>query len=157
MTKHTPEQVKSRIESILSDMSDHRWLFTANPGHDFTRQEQGKLSFYDTIRLILSMGKGNLSDELVGYFDMDVDSIPCLISRSEPDLPVIQHLKDLWYQVCDPEVALDLFRALTHLFTHDLDGFFPLILVVILPIAAEPVLALDRVILHLAGKSLFTR
>lgn len=90
MTKHTPEQVKSRIESILSDMSDQRWLFTSNPGHDFMRQEQGKLSFYDTMRLILSMGKGNLSDELVGYFDMDVDSIPsasALIQRRHQILP----------------------------------------------------------------------
>ena len=90
MTKHTPEQVKSKIESILSDMSDHRWLFTANPGHDFTQQEQGKLSFYDTMRLILSMGKGNLSDELVGYFDMDVDSIPsasALVQRRQQILP----------------------------------------------------------------------
>ena len=71
-------------------MSDHRWLFTANPSHDFTRQEQGKLSFYDTIRLILSMGKGNLSDELVGYFDMDVDSIPsasALVQRRQQILP----------------------------------------------------------------------
>ena len=71
-------------------MSDHRWLFTANPGHDFTRQEQGKLSFYNTMRLILSMGKGNLSDELVGYFDMDVDSIPsasALVQRRQQTLP----------------------------------------------------------------------
>ena len=38
-------------------MAEHHWLFSKNPGHDFTRQHLGKLSFYDTMRLIISMGK----------------------------------------------------------------------------------------------------
>lgn len=76
MTKHTPEQVKSKLESILSDMSDHHWLFSSRPGHDFSRQGIGKLSFKETMRLILSMGKGTVSDELVDYFKMDPDLIP---------------------------------------------------------------------------------
>ena len=37
MMNTNPEQVKSKLESILSDMSDHHWLFSSRPGHDFSR------------------------------------------------------------------------------------------------------------------------
>lgn len=57
-------------------MAEHFWLFSANPGHDFTRQSNGKLNFNDTMRLILSMGKGTCSDELIDYFNMNSDAIP---------------------------------------------------------------------------------
>ena len=57
-------------------MAEHHWLFSKNPGHDFTRQHLGKLSFYDTMRLIISMGKGSTNDEIMDYFDLDSDLIP---------------------------------------------------------------------------------
>lgn len=72
---HNPEKVKQKIESILSEMSEQHWLFTNRPGRDFMRQNLGKLSFYDTMRLILSMGKEKLSDEIISYFDMDINRI----------------------------------------------------------------------------------
>ena len=53
-------------------MSDHKWLYVTNPGHDFTREDQGKLSFIDTMQLILAMGKGTISDELIDFFNMDL-------------------------------------------------------------------------------------
>lgn len=34
-------------------------------GHDFSRQHLGKLSFYDTMRMIIGMGKGSTSDEIM--------------------------------------------------------------------------------------------
>lgn len=68
--------VKEKLNSIIKDMSSHHWLFTNNPGHDFTRQHLGKLSFYDTVRMIIGMGKGNTDDEIIDYFDMDPDLIP---------------------------------------------------------------------------------
>ena len=71
-----PTNVKGKLNSIISDMSDRHWLFTNNPGHDFTRQHLGKLSFYDTMRMIIGMGKGNTNDEIMDYFDMDPDIIP---------------------------------------------------------------------------------
>ena len=57
-------------------MSDHKWLYVTNPGHDFTREDQGKLSFIDTMQLILAMGKGTISDELIDFFNMDPNLIP---------------------------------------------------------------------------------
>ena len=43
-----PSKVKEKLNSIIKDMADHHWLFTNNPGRDFSRQHLGKLSFYDT-------------------------------------------------------------------------------------------------------------
>lgn len=71
-----PEKVKQKLDSIIMEMAQKPWLFSNNPGHDFMRQNSGKLSFYDTIRMMLTMGKGNTSDEIIDYFDMDPDSIP---------------------------------------------------------------------------------
>lgn len=58
-----PTNVKEKLNSIISDMADHHWLFYKYPGHDFMRQNLGKLSFYDTMRMIIGMGKGNTNDE----------------------------------------------------------------------------------------------
>ena len=52
------ENVKKKMNSIIEEMSDKHWLFSSNPGHDFMRQSLGKLSFADTLRLVLTMGKG---------------------------------------------------------------------------------------------------
>ena len=49
-----PIKCKTKLNSIIQDMSDHHWLFTQNPSHDFSRQHLGKLSFYDTMRSMLS-------------------------------------------------------------------------------------------------------
>ena len=57
-------------------MANHHWLFANRPGHDFMRQNHGKLSFYDTMRLIIGMGKGNTNDEIMDCFDLDSDCIP---------------------------------------------------------------------------------
>lgn len=69
------EIANQTLESILTDMSKKHWLFSNNPGHAFMRQGLGKLDFYNTMRLILSMGKGTTSDEINDYFDLDPDRI----------------------------------------------------------------------------------
>mgnify|MGYP007007781018 CR=1 FL=1 len=71
-----PSNVKEKLNFIISDMASHHWLFANRPGHDFMRQNHGKLSFYDTMRLIIGMGKGNTNDEIMDYFDLDPDRIP---------------------------------------------------------------------------------
>ena len=73
---NSPEIVKETLQKILLTMSDHKWLYVTNPGHDFTREDQGKLSFIDTMQLILAMGKGTISDELIDFFNMDPNLIP---------------------------------------------------------------------------------
>ena len=73
---HYPEKVKQKLLSILKNMSEYYWIFSKNPGHDFMRQDSGKLSFYDTMKLILFMGKSSTNEEIIQYFDMDFDKIP---------------------------------------------------------------------------------
>ena len=58
-----PDIVKQKLQDILSHMAEHSWLYVSNPGHDFTRQHIGKLSFKDTISCILSKG----SDPYTGH------------------------------------------------------------------------------------------
>lgn len=88
--------VKEKLNSILMDMASHHWLFTQNPGHDFSRQHVGKLSFYDTMRLIVGMGKGSTSDEIMDYFDLDPSRIPSQSAfnqrRSQISLSAFEYL-----------------------------------------------------------------
>ncbi|WP_270376631.1 transposase [Mediterraneibacter faecis] len=91
-----PSNVKQKLNSIIADMSEHHWLFSNNPEHDFMRQHQGKLSFYDTIRLIIGMGKGTTNDEIMDYFDMVPDLIPSQSAfnqrRSQISLSAFEYL-----------------------------------------------------------------
>ena len=64
------------MNSIIEEMSDKHWLFSSNPGHDFMRQSLGKLSFADTMRLVLTMGKSTTGTELIRFFNMQHDRIP---------------------------------------------------------------------------------
>lgn len=91
-----PTNVKEKLNSIISDMAEHHWLFSNNPGHDFMRQDLGKLSFYDTMRMIIGMGKGCTNDEIMDYFDLDPDCIPSQSAfcqrRSQISLSAFEYL-----------------------------------------------------------------
>ena len=91
-----PSKVKEKLNSIIKDMADHHWLFTNNPGRDFSRQHLGKLSFYDTMRIIIGMGKGSTSDEIMDYFDLDPALIPSQSAfnqrRSQISLSAFEYL-----------------------------------------------------------------
>ena len=95
-----PSNVKQKLNSIIADMSEHHWLFSNNPGHDFMRQHQGKLSFYDTMRLIIGMGKGTTNDEIIedynkprlidykGYNHMHLNGFVDVISKAFLDIVI---------------------------------------------------------------------
>ena len=91
-----PTNVKEKLNSIISDMAEHHWLFSNNPGHDFMRQDLGKLSFYDTMRMIIGMGKGSTNDEIMDYFDLDPVRIPSQSAfcqrRSQISLSAFEYL-----------------------------------------------------------------
>ena len=59
--------VKQKFNLLLSQMSENRWLYVNHPQSDFTRQDTGKLTFSDTMRLIIGMGKSTTNDECVAY------------------------------------------------------------------------------------------
>ena len=62
-----PELAKKKIESILTNMAENHWLFTNDPGHAFMRQNLGKLDFYNTMRMLLCMGKETTTNEIINY------------------------------------------------------------------------------------------
>ena len=92
-------------------MEKHSFLFVNRPGHDFMRQYSGKLTFGDTMKLILSMGKSTVSNEIINYFDMDVDRIPTPSAfnqrRKQLSLFVFQYLFNE-FSVSFPQVTHQL-------------------------------------------------
>jgi len=61
--------VKEQLMAIITDMASRKEEFVKAPGKDFTRKR--KLSFEDTIVMMLSMGGGSLNKELMEYFNYD--------------------------------------------------------------------------------------
>lgn len=62
------------MNTIIKNMIQSQADFVTNPDKDFTRAR--KISFEDTLRLILSMGGSVLSDELSNYFNHDCSLLP---------------------------------------------------------------------------------
>lgn len=61
--------LKSLLNKAIENVASNLARFTRNPGRDFSRKS--KLSFIATVRLILSLGGGTLSSELLDYFKYD--------------------------------------------------------------------------------------
>jgi hypothetical protein len=82
-----PRFVKGKLTEIISKMAAEPKLFVKNPNADFTRNR--KLSFETVINLMLSMGGNNLTNELMEYFDYDVNmpSSSAFIQQREKILP----------------------------------------------------------------------
>ena len=62
-------KLKSLLNKAVESVASNLVRFTRNPGRDFSRKS--KLSFIVTVRLILSLGGGTLSSELLDYFKYD--------------------------------------------------------------------------------------
>ena len=57
MNKHA-KTVKSRLESIIKDITKNSHLYVKNPEKDFTRNR--KLSFEEMFKILLSIGGNSL-------------------------------------------------------------------------------------------------
>lgn len=68
-----PKVVKKRLDTIINNMASHPELFVKNPGKDFTRQR--KLNFESLLRIILSMGGKNIYNELLEYYNFNIDTV----------------------------------------------------------------------------------
>lgn len=67
--------IKEKLENILTDMQQYSWLYVNNPEKDFTRNR--KLTFKETLKILLSMGGNSLNIELMKYFSYDHESATC--------------------------------------------------------------------------------
>ena len=68
----TVEQIWNTLTGCLSELSQSPQLFLKNPTKDFTRNR--KLSFYDTVALLLSMKGKSTGNELLEYFHCSVNT-----------------------------------------------------------------------------------
>lgn len=64
--KNYPQYLKSKLKSIIKDMSKSTEKFVKNPLKDFTRDR--KITFEDLITFLLSSNGGTLNKELLDYF-----------------------------------------------------------------------------------------
>lgn len=67
-----PTLVKENLYSLIDDISNVSWLYCTNPGHDFTRDR--KLNFATTMKLIIAMEGGTVSEEMMEFFNYDLAS-----------------------------------------------------------------------------------
>jgi len=82
-----PESVKEKLNELISNMAANPELFVKNPKTDFTRNR--KLSFETVMQFMLSMGGNSLSNELMEYFEYNVDaaSSSAFIQQRDKILP----------------------------------------------------------------------
>ena len=74
MSSHI-QKVKNNLNSIIERMSENTEKFVKNPGKDFTRKR--KLSFPETLKILITMGGNSLSSELLEHFDYSVETATC--------------------------------------------------------------------------------
>ena len=65
-------EVKQTLFSIIDEMEQYRWLFTKIPQKNFSRMK--KWSFSEVIKFILTAESGSLRDELLKYFDYQLNT-----------------------------------------------------------------------------------
>ena len=69
-----PTEVKQKLNDIIDDIASVSWLYCTNPGHNFTRNR--KLSFAETMKLIIAMEGDTVNKEIMEYFNYDLESAP---------------------------------------------------------------------------------
>ncbi|MFA9398866.1 MAG: IS4 family transposase [Clostridiaceae bacterium] len=64
-----PDHVKNKLMNIVEEMAKHPEYYVKNPKRDFTRKR--KLNFKSVIEILLSIGGGSISNELLKHFNYD--------------------------------------------------------------------------------------
>ena len=64
-----PKTVKKALKDAIQAMTDYKWLFSARPGKDNTRNR--KFPFQKVIPFILAFRGGTLNHEIMDFFGLD--------------------------------------------------------------------------------------
>ncbi|MBC8059957.1 MAG: transposase, partial [Clostridiaceae bacterium] len=64
-----PNHVKNKLINIVEEMAENPECYVKNPNRDFTRER--KLTFKSVIEILLSIGGGSISKELLEHFNYD--------------------------------------------------------------------------------------
>lgn len=68
-----PKVVKKKLLSVIKSLDQRKEDFIKHPGKDFTRKR--KLSFQTIVTFMLSMGGGSLENELLEFFNYDLETV----------------------------------------------------------------------------------
>ena len=81
------EKIKSTLYDLIHEMSEHYWLYVADPERNFSRER--KLSFEKVMAILVSMGGSSLRNELIDYFHCSADmaSASAFVQRRAQILP----------------------------------------------------------------------
>ena len=64
--------IKQELDAAITQLSEAAWMFSKNPGKDFSRNR--KLPFRTVITLLLSMEGGTLTTELLDFFGCSAEA-----------------------------------------------------------------------------------
>lgn len=87
--------VKNLLLRHIQDLEDHKSDFVRDPSRDFTRNR--KLSFSDTIQMLISMECGSIRSELLKYFHFSPDTATASAFIQQRDKIKADALKFLFY------------------------------------------------------------
>jgi len=73
MIKNNEKLVKDCLYAVIDNMDEYKEMFVKNPGKDFIRNR--KLSFKETLKLMLAMKGNTLNKELYEYFGKNPEEI----------------------------------------------------------------------------------
>ena len=82
-----PKTVKKALKDAIQAMTDYKWLFSARPGKDNTRNR--KFPFQKVIPFILAFRGGTLNHEIMDFFGLDpsMGTSSAFIQRRSTILP----------------------------------------------------------------------
>ena len=89
-------EVKQKFFSFIDQMDSYHWLFTKNPGKNFSRKK--KWSFTETIRFILTMEIKSLKNEFLEYFDFSTQTLSNSSFNQRRAQILLQTLEFLFYK-----------------------------------------------------------
>ena len=112
MTHESPVTLKKNLLSTISDMQSASHLFVKQPGKDFSREH--KVSFWDTIRFLLSMNGNTIRREWMEFWDFqpEMASIPAFSQQCQKLLP--DSMDFLFHAFNDSFTSMDTYRISIH-------------------------------------------
>ena len=85
--KHYPQKVRKTLQTLIRDMSKTAWLYAKDPNRDFSRTR--KLPFEKLLAMLISMGGGTLTKEILEYFKCSPEtvSVSAFVQQREKLMP----------------------------------------------------------------------
>ena len=115
-----PERVKALLWDDISRMSEDPGRFAKNPGVDFSRRR--KLDFENLLRFLISMQSGTTADELLKYFNYDINTLSNSAFYQQRSKLLPEALPFLMRQF-NSHFDLELYRGVYNLVSCDGSGF----------------------------------